>query len=499
LAAEGNRGRRAQAAILLGGAVLIAVALLIRPSSHDEGQYVAAIALMRSGWPYLDFAYLQTPLQPLLLSPLAALPAGWLLVGARAINGLFALMTAWLLLRQLRGRVAPASAAIAVATLLCTSVFLLAAAQARNDALPMLLLTAAQGALLAGLGERRKLLAHGLAGLLFGLAVSAKINAALPALGAGIYVLAEARRTGPRPLVALAAGVLAGLLPCIAAAALAPDQFRFGVFAYSLNAPTQWWTSVGKAYLLSPAIRIGKLLVLALPGVIIVGLLAAVFDGRRTPDRRLLELIIAGGIVSAYMPEPAFGHYLVPLLPAVAARFALALDGLTPSRRRLATLGAAVAALCGLVPTVGHALRARSHGIDLVRTVAAARAVAALAHGRSVVTLSPERVAGSDVAFDPRFVTGPFLFRTFGPLSADALRYGFSPNWQRLDRALDLNPPGVIVVGGETRAFPPLHPRGLDGGLEAWATARGYRPVALPGGQLTAYVRSVPSLRQSRF
>ena len=42
-----------------------------RPIDHDEGQYVGAVAMMRFGLPYRDFAYLQTPLQPLLFAPLA--------------------------------------------------------------------------------------------------------------------------------------------------------------------------------------------------------------------------------------------------------------------------------------------------------------------------------------------------------------------------------------------------------------------------------------------
>jgi hypothetical protein len=57
-------------------ALLLGISLLTRPINHDEGQYVGAIALMRSGLPYRDFAYLQTPLQPLLLAPLSFLPAG---------------------------------------------------------------------------------------------------------------------------------------------------------------------------------------------------------------------------------------------------------------------------------------------------------------------------------------------------------------------------------------------------------------------------------------
>jgi hypothetical protein len=76
-------------AVFVSTALLLGLSLLTRPISHDEGQYVGAIALMRSGLPYRDFAYLQTPLQPLLLAPLSFLSAGWLLVGARVANALF--------------------------------------------------------------------------------------------------------------------------------------------------------------------------------------------------------------------------------------------------------------------------------------------------------------------------------------------------------------------------------------------------------------------------
>ena len=54
--------RRLRLGVFVGAALLIAYSILFRNLSHDESQYVAAIALMRTGWPYLDFAYLQTPL-----------------------------------------------------------------------------------------------------------------------------------------------------------------------------------------------------------------------------------------------------------------------------------------------------------------------------------------------------------------------------------------------------------------------------------------------------
>ena len=57
-----------------------------RPIDHDEGQYVGAVAMMRFGLPYRDFAYLQTPLQPLLFAPLAWMYDVPLLVEARSAD-----------------------------------------------------------------------------------------------------------------------------------------------------------------------------------------------------------------------------------------------------------------------------------------------------------------------------------------------------------------------------------------------------------------------------
>ena len=128
---------------------------------------------MRHGWPYIDFAYLQTPLQPILLAPLSVVPAGWLLVAARIANGLFALGTLWILGSALKTRARPESIVIALSALVCTEPFLWGASLARNDALPMLLQAGAVAFLLRGLHQRRQLFNLSLGGLLLGLAVSA--------------------------------------------------------------------------------------------------------------------------------------------------------------------------------------------------------------------------------------------------------------------------------------------------------------------------------------
>ena len=190
---------------MVSAALLLGISLLTRPINHDEGQYVGAIALMRSGLPYRDFAYLQTPLQPLLLAPLSLLPAGWLLVGGRIANALFGWLSLALLLLGLRGRTPSWAALAAVVALACTDVFLFGSSVARNDALPMMLLSAAVAVLLqpGTLGQRSYLAA----GLLLGLATSAKISFALPAAGAGVFLLAQWRKTGWRPILSFAASL----------------------------------------------------------------------------------------------------------------------------------------------------------------------------------------------------------------------------------------------------------------------------------------------------
>jgi 4-amino-4-deoxy-L-arabinose transferase-like glycosyltransferase len=468
---------------MAAAALLIAFSILVRRINHDEGQYVAAIALVRGALPYRDFAYLQTPLQPLMFRPLSRLPAGWLLLGARLTNGLFGLVTVGLLLITLRERASARSSAIAIVAFLCSEPFLLASSLARNDALPMALLAAAILALLRAMDEERGTRWFALAGLLFGLAASAKINAGVSAGAAALFLLPR-RQGRSRPLIAFGIGGLAGLVPTIVLAAIAPAQFLFDVFAYNVDAPRQWWTAVGHGNWFDPGYRLLRLMAFAGLGCGGIGTAAAAFDRRLSDDRRLLDYLVVGGLVGAYLPEPTFTQYLVPLLPPVAVRFALAIDNLPRRRHALLHVSTAASCVLGLILTIHYGLRAASNGDDLVEAIEQGRQIAAAAGGAPIATLSPERVAGSNTNLDRGFVTGPFLFRTFGPLSADALRYGYSPNWQRIDRALDLNPPAVILTGGEAAPFRPLFPRGLDEAMISWAKVHRYTGVQLEGDVL---------------
>jgi hypothetical protein len=309
--------------LLLATALLLGISLLTRPINHDEGQYVGAIALMRSGLPYRDFAYLQTPLQPLLLAALSFLPAGWLLVGARVANALFGWLSLALLLFGLRDRTPPWAAAAAVVALACTDVFLFGSSVARNDALPMMLLSAVVALVLRPRPPGNW--SYLTAGLLLGLATSAKISFVLPAAGTGLFLLVQWRRSGWRPILWFAVGGMTGLLPTAILAMLAPDQFYFAVFTYSLEAPRQWWASVGHAELLTPLGKLHDLVKYSLEGSILPAIFAGALDRRRVPRLLLLDCMIVGGLIAAYLPNPAFRQYLVPVLPPLFARLAITL------------------------------------------------------------------------------------------------------------------------------------------------------------------------------
>lgn len=456
--------------------------MLLRASDKDESQYVAAIALMRQGWPYLDFAYLQTPVQPLLFSPLALLPAGWVYFAGRLANALCAFGTLLVLFAGLRGRSGPREILIALAALACSQPFLLAASLARNDALPMLLIAAAVTALLVAI-DGRSSRAFAAAGLFLGLATSAKISAALPAAGAALFLVLRAREYRFRHLAAFALGGFAGLLPCFAFFLAAPSEFRFDVFTYSLDAPAQWWSSVGRAANLEPAHRIGRLIALSAQGSILVALAAALLDRKRSDDRLLLDLMIVGGVAGSYMLEPAYAQYLVPMLPPLFARFSLALDAASRRWRAWLLALAAIGSIAGL----GFAGSYINGRIAVAQATQIGPRVAALARGGRIATLAPQFVAGSGADLDPRFSAGPFLFRTAGGLAGRAERFGHAVSWQGVERSFATDRPGVILAGGERQPHRPLYPHGLDAPLIGWALSRNYRPVAVGDG-FVAYV-----------
>lgn len=480
----------------LGVTALLVAAALFRYIEHDDGQYVGAVALMREGLPYRDFAYLQTPLQPLLFGPLASLAEGWLYPALRVANAVMGVVAAGLLYRIVDeaagGR---RMAALAAACLICSHIFLFGATQARNDMLPLVLHA---GGLLLLLrlwrGESGIVVALA-AGVLLGAAASAKVSYGLPAAAAGVAALLCWRQLGWQRVVAFAAGGLVGLAPCLWMWAVAPDAFAFGVFRYSIAAPIEWQQWLGQPEMLGLPVRLARCVMFLVQGAGLLALVLVAVDRAKRPRAggvtALLDAMILAGVIAAVLPVPNYAQYWIPVLPALFARFALLLG----ERGQLGWLGKAALLLLpvGLGATAidvgGNVLAGRSPPIEAMRD---GRWAGTMLDGFEVegdlAGLAPEAQVSSGRTLDRRFVAGPFLFRTKDVLSPEEAEAFHVVTQRNYAGSLNADPPAGLLLGTEGKPTPGL-PNGLDGELANWAKAQGYRPYPAPSGRRTLWVR----------
>lgn len=448
---------------------LLLVALLAlamaRPIDHDESQYVAAAVLSAKGLlPYRDYAYLQTPLQPLLMAPVAALSGAWAWPALRLVNALLGWLTvAGVYVAARRSGAGERAALVAALGLAACDILLFSAAMARNDALPAAMLAGAMVAM-AGRPSRASAFA---AGLLLAGAAAAKVSYALPAAAFGLWALS--RREWPlwAALGAALPALLVGWLWW-----LAPADALFGVLTFPARAPADFYAD--RPWKLSMAAKgVDTLKFLALgPALLAV---VAVWRGRgmRGPWRWLA----LAGFVAALMPEPTWRQYLLPALPPLFVMAALAIERCPPGRAmRLAAIPFVIA---GLVPSA----IALASGGGMPAAMGERRAIAAALgpHGR-VATLSPQFVADPD----PRFATGPFAFRIRSFLSAkdETARRILTP--RTLAVRFAACPPGAILIGGEGKWTSGAD--GADAPLEAWARAHGWRQVPVASRRFRLWV-----------
>ena len=462
---------------------LLALALL-RPLSIDESQYVASAALVARGLlPYRDFAYLQTPLQPMLFAPLQWLFAGHLLIAMRIANALLGSATIMLVYGAGRRLGAKQGAALIAAALLVTcESFIWCTAVARNDVLPAALM--ALGLWLIAADE--KTWSRVGAGLCFGLAASAKISYAVPAAMvflAAVWTRDAAERRGS---FWFAVGVATGLVPTFLLAALAPQALLAETIRFPATAPIQYYASIGKAWRLGPD-RFGRLLFTAAVGPALIASIEiawASWKGRwfDDPGRRALMAAAAGGLVSAALNKPFQIFYLLPALPPLFVLVALLFSEGGPRPRRLNAVWAlnAAAILIPLASWSSQALNARVlPALDAERRSRALDAALVQQHiDGPVATLAGQYLRN----VDPRFAAGPFLYRTTGFVSADQAR-----DWHIVTRdrggTLVEQPPAAIVTGNY-----PDSEQAQENDLAAKARLLGYRPAAVADG-FTLWVR----------
>ncbi|RDE04541.1 DUF2029 domain-containing protein [Sphingomonas aracearum] len=454
---------------LLALAALLLVALAwLRPLDHDESQYVAAAMFTARGLiPYRDYAYLQTPLQPFGLAPVALWAGLWTWPALRMANALFGALALLGVYRAARIGGGEARLALAGAGLFAAcDILLFSAGTARNDALPAALLALALPSIVAaqrGAATRQSAL---IAGLLLSAAAAAKLSFALPALAYGLYALSRpGHRAGWVAIGALPMAIVTGW--CWVAA---PEAFLFEVFTFPARAPAEYYEAAGRAWKLGlPAKALDVLKFLALgPALPALGLLAAT---RRQRPIGALDVMIVAGLIAAVLPSPTWRQYLLPALPPLFVQLALWWQARPPSRAvRVAVV---VFAVAGLAPSAEALVRGAA-APPLAVALADTRAVARAATGLDglVVTLSPQFLAGSSTLPDPRFATGPFYFRSHGLLGPDEETRARLVSQDRLDAALVIRP-AAVLAGGEG-AWTSGDPA-LDAAVERWAAAHGYR------------------------
>jgi hypothetical protein len=471
------------APVWLALAVLFAGLALLRPLDHDESQYVAAATLSAHGaLPYLDYLYLQAPLQPLAFAAVAWVAGPWAWPALRIVNALLGVVALGGVYRAARVAGAGArAAATATALFGCCDILLFSIGTARNDALPLALFALALPALVRGAQGRATAGSALLAGLLLASAASAKVSYAVPALGYGALTLVDRRH---RPaLVALGAAPLAVLVGWFYVAN--PPAFLFGVLGFPTRAPAEYYLGGARAWKLGwPAKLIDTLKFLAL-GPALIALVAVVRDRRRDPVRVLLDVLVLAALVSALMPAPTWRQYLAPVLPPLFARAALVIAARPPGRatQRLTALFV----IAGLAPSL-VALAGLARGVPMVEAMRDSRAIGAaldqVGSTGPVATLSPQFLPAAGRAADSRFAAGPFYFRSHAllPPAQEPALHAVSG-----DRLGWLGTPAAILLGGEGAWT--SGDAALERPLGAWARAHRYRLMPVPGGRFRLYVR----------
>lgn len=474
-------------AAMVAVTLLLLLLALVRRHSFDEGQYVAATQLALHGLPYRDFAYLQTPLQPMLLAPVAGLFADHVLLALRAVNALCGAAAIGLLWVALRRAGAGERAALAATALFAAcEPLLFGAAVVRNDALPVMLSCAALAALSGPPGRR----AAFLGALAMGAAAAAKISYAVPA--AALVAMAI---IGPRalrqqlPAAATLAGMAIPVVFVAAVAAAAPGAFLYEVLVFPIEGPRQWYTANHESALLGWG-HPGNFILFGLFGpalAAVVAVAAAAWREREAgltahPRRMLFGGLLAASLVGAYLPNPSFRQYWIPALPPLFLCLGLAMDrwpALLSRRMKAVWAVFAVAGVATSAVQLGGALWSGSEAIALDR---AATQINALMDRNSVngpvAGLDPDSFAGSRRPIDPRFAGGRFLYRTDRQVTPEQQRAWHIATFAD-PASLASGPPAAIVTYCLTKSG--TKTERLNGWLEQGATAAGFGPAGRVG------------------
>jgi hypothetical protein len=422
---------------------------------------------------YLDYAYLQAPLLPMLNAALFALTAGeQLLLVSRlhvAVWGALGLGTLYWLGRSLPNgdRSVGLGAALAAGS---HGLFLSNAAESSNYMLP--LATTLMSLLALTRSARPAWMIA--SGLLAGIAVTCKSFYLF--LGIGIFAMVWAIR-GLAPLVPWAAGALAGTLPASFYWIRDHETFYFGNLGYHL-ANVEYWRGRG-SQLLTFQQKLGFLGELALTEPVLIAFTAVAFvssillvRARASFDAAVRACLCCWGLSLtaagvALLPSPPFPQYFaIPLVFTIvtAAISCAALGGRWKTGFLVLCLGSLAFApaprqLWNSAPSPSVPAQLKDDALRLRELVACSRE-------KRIATLAPVFALEATCDIYPELATGAFTYRIadqFDPARQQRLHI-IGP--KRLRSLLDAQPPAAILIGLNRR---------YESALEQYARANAYQ------------------------
>jgi 4-amino-4-deoxy-L-arabinose transferase-like glycosyltransferase len=449
--------------------------------NHNEHMYVAAARLYGPLRLYSDYAYLQTPLLPMVNSALFALTGNsHLLLVARFHAALWALAAVcavyWIGRDLTRSRAIGAAAALAFAS---HPLFLVNVAESSNYVMPLGLTLLSFLALLRAITATHdsvaRTLACGLCGLAIGLAITCKSFYACVALG----LLAIAwLACGRIPALYALAGLAVGVGPVLYYLVRDPAAFYYGNLGYHV-ANSDYRSAIGSGLPMSAGQKLAFVRKLWRDPLWIgaslycLGAAVALWRAQTAFERSPRFVYAAGltvvGFVAALLPTPAFDKYFI--VPAafllIAAIAAIDTDAFWP---RLSFI--ALCALCTASAPATYRLAKQLRGhptwTRVERDAKKLDERLMCSSSTYVATLSPILPLEAGCSIYPELATGPFAFRVADDHSQDDQEELNVVGSLRLEAFLEQRKPRAILVG-----FEPNH----DALFEDYAKQRGYFQV----------------------
>ncbi|HYP40602.1 MAG TPA: hypothetical protein VEX13_09615 [Chloroflexia bacterium] len=512
-----RRNFRERLPLLFGAAFLCVIFLLLiqaaihKELNHDENMYLSGGVLLYQGLlPYKDFPYFQMPLSTLVYA-ITLWTSGDLLLGARLVNTTFTFLTCLALyfgvLRICANVSQPVRVALAssgVILFVSNPTLLYTAGLAWNHDLPVFLAVSGLVLLVWSFAHVRITFILLMSGMLFGLAVSARLSFAVAVVPIALAVLTVEPTSGTdsimgrvRRCFTYCLGVLVGLLPSLFFLLADPAAFWFGNMEYhQLNG--QFWeqsgytramTFSGKIAYLSDVVSAEPFNWLLLAGTLLIFVLVWRAGLHRTGLLAVYLSAVTAAVLllAALVPSPTWLQYFYAPSVFVVFTFVYGVAYLCETRWR--RVGYAVLPIVAAISALSILPRYLdlAGSLDLDETAPAqvhrtALEIRSAIGGRgTVATLAPIYALEAGLDIYPELAPGPFASRVAGLLTQERREDFGVWSGDDLGTALSQRPPEAVLVGLEGA---------LEDPLVQFATNQGYESLTLSNG-LVLWVKGV--------